>query len=91
MATTSNLFENILGEQWLIYMLAHRFEIEGILRERFGIDTDNLDAVLELVRQKKLSIVNDAQNNFIGLVANNRWIYTADGKIIGKTKHRFNL
>lgn len=62
--------------------------VKGIIKDRFGVETD--EEIQRVIDQKKLSAVH--KNGFVfGVIANNRWLYTIDGKAIGKKGKHFNI
>ena len=61
---------------------------EGIIKDRFGVETD--EEIQRVIDQKKLSVAY--KHGFVfGVIANNRWLYTIDGKAIGKKGKHFNI
>ena len=65
--------------------------VKTIMRNRFGVDTNDLDAVKEVIKQKRLMIIRDGDFNILGISANNRWLYTPSGQVIGKEGGRYRI
>lgn len=60
-----------------------------IMRERFGLQT--LEEVKEFAKGENLALAWDVNKEFIGVVRNNRWLYTTTGQVIGKQGKRWML
>ena len=68
--------------------------VSQLLKERFGIDTTNLEEVRNLVTRKRLELAwlsDSFPYGYIGVIVNNRWLYTFDGKVIGKKGKNFDI
>lgn len=65
--------------------------VASILERRFGVDTTDLEATKELIKRKKLGVLYDRDYNVIGVVQNNRWLYTPRGQVIGKEGRRYRI
>ena len=65
--------------------------VASILESRFGVNTTDLEATKELIRRKKLGVLYDRDYNVIGVIQNNRWLYTPSGQVIGKEGGRFKI
>ena len=65
--------------------------VASIIEGRFKIDTEDIDKVKDLIKSKKLSIVYSHEGKILGVSSNNRWLYTLDGKVIGKEGRRYKI
>lgn len=65
--------------------------ISSIIEKKFGVDAKDHKSVKELIKVKKLAILRDCNNNVIGITANNRWLYSINGKVIGKSGRRYEI
>lgn len=63
--------------------------VSNLIEERFGVDCKDMEAVKRLVQSKRLSLVYGHNGSFIGISTNNRWLYTLDGRIVGKKGKRY--
>lgn len=45
----------------------------------------------QIIQKKRLAICTNTDNDFFGIVANNRWLYTIDGYIVGKKGKNFDF
>lgn len=66
-------------------------DVASIIKHRFKIDTDNIEEVKALIKSKKLSIVYSFEGDILGIASNNRWLYTLDGKVVGKEGRRYKI
>lgn len=66
-------------------------DVASIIKHRFKIDTDNIEEVKALIKSKKLSIVYSFEGDILGISSNNRWLYTLDGKVVGKEGRRYKI
>lgn len=64
--------------------------IRYIMSNKFGVETDNVAEIKQIIEKKKLSLAY-RHEELIGIIANNRWLYTTDGRIVGKCGHRFKI
>ena len=64
-------------------------EVRRIMRERFGLQT--LEEVKEFAKGENLALAWDVNKEFIGVVRNNRWLYTTTGQVIGKQGKRWMI
>lgn len=89
-AVLKELVENIQDE---IIAKAKREEsiISSIIQKKFGIDIKDHKSVKELIKVKKLSLLRDCNYNLIGITTNNRWLYTINGEVIGKSGRRYKI
>ena len=65
--------------------------VASIIERRFKIDTDNIEEVKALIKSKKLAIVYSHEGELLGISSNNRWLYTLDGKVVGKEGRRYKI
>lgn len=65
--------------------------IASMVRDKFGVNPKDLDAVRELVKNKRLIIVRDNDFKILGISANCRWLYTPNGQTIGKDGKRWRI
>lgn len=87
--TRVDRLNDMIMEECLLQVSMRHAWIPYFLYEKYGALT--LKECEDVMKTKRLALAYDTQNNLLGVIANNRWLYTADGKIIGKTKNRFNL
>lgn len=66
-------------------------DVAFIIKHRFKVDTDNIEEVKALIKSKKLSIVYSFEGDILGISSNNRWLYTLDGKVVGKEGRRYKI
>lgn len=64
-------------------------EVLKIMRERFGLQA--LEEVKEFAKGENLALAWDVNKEFIGVVRNNRWLYTTTGQVIGKQGKRWMI
>ena len=62
--------------------------VASVLKNKFGLDTSNSDAVIDLIKRKRLEKAY-IEGNLIGIICKNRWLYTINGLTIGKQGKRF--
>lgn len=60
-----------------------------IMRERFGLQT--VEEVKEFAKRKQLALAWDQRRTFLGVILNNRWLYTTTGQVIGKQGKRWMI
>ena len=63
--------------------------VSNLIEERFGVNCKDIEAVKRLTQSKRLRLVYDHNGSFIGISSNNRWLYTLDGRVIGKKGKRY--
>ena len=63
-------------------------EVRRIMRERFGLQT--IEEIEKWLDEKKASLAWKDQE-FIGVILNNRWLYTTTGQVIGKQGKRWMI
>lgn len=56
-----------------------------IMEQRFGVTKDEPEKMQELIKKKNLALCFDKGGTFYGITANNRWLYTFDGRVVGKS------
>lgn len=65
-----------------------------IMLERFGVIPGDMEDLKKVIEKKRLTLIfrhsTGIFDEFIGVCANNRWIYTLD-RVIGKTCKRWNI
>lgn len=83
------MYEETLAASYKRFMDAVEKEVRKILLARFNAVTD--DEVKDIVKKKNLALAYDGEHSFIGITANNRWLYTIDGRVIGKRGKCFKL
>ena len=74
------------------HLKARYNEIEAAvyqIMQRFGLY--DKESIQKLVTQKNCSLAYTEGFRFIGVVVNNRWLYTVNGLIIGKKGKRWKI
>lgn len=61
--------------------------LRNFMWERYRVLSD--EDMKKCIERKRLTICTNAHGEFVGIIANNRWLYTIDGKTIGKKGRRF--
>lgn len=61
--------------------------IRYTLRKHFGVSS--YEQAMRKFAHKKLALAYDIYNEFIGIIVNNRWLYAANGQVIGKQGKRW--
>lgn len=88
-------FETLLTESFILQMHSviedEENIIASIIQKKFGVNPKDLDAVRDLVRNKKLIIMRGHDFRIMGVLYNNRWLYTPNGQTIGKDGKRWRI
>ena len=59
------------------------------IMQRFGLYDD--ESIRQFATKKKCSLAYTEDYHFIGVVVNNRWLYTTNGLIVGKKGKRWEI
>ena len=62
-----------------------------IIEKKFGVNRNDKDAIIKIMKSKKLAIMYSHDGKLLGVCSNNRWLYTLDGRTIGKCGRRYKL
>ena len=88
MALFDFLKEGLNYEQFIKSKMEEESLVASVLKNKFGLNTSNPDAVIDLIKRKRLEKAY-IEGNLIGITCNNRWLYTINGLTIGKQGKRF--
>jgi len=91
MSSLQSIIINDIKEGILSKIQEKESIVASILENKFGVKYENTNDIKSLIKQKKLAILYSYEGEIIGIISNNRWLYTTDGKIIGKKGRRYKI
>lgn len=82
---------NALAEYTWQQMEVTRERTNAAIRDTLLIhfNVSSYEQAMQKFANKKLALAFDTYNEFIGIIVNNRWLYTKSGQVIGKQGTRW--
>lgn len=91
MSSIQSIIIDELKEEVISKIQENESIVASILENRFGVKHENTNDVKALIKDKRLAILYSSEGEIIGITSNNRWLYTTDGKTIGKERQRYKI